>query len=248
MNESRAKNLRNMYDKDYVERFEKDQSPLRLDRLVPYIRLPEGSDVVDFGCGNGILLSCIHERVKTYSGVDFSEPFILAARNRQKKAGITNAEFFCESIESFCFRHPGKFDAGFVMDLAEHVYDEEWSEILTAIHSSLKPGGRLYLHTPDADFFLEHMKKRNFVFHQFREHVAVRDPDEHVRLLKNAGFFILEVKLLPHYNILRYLHFLSGMPVIGKYFKARIFIIAEKKEWISAEKKYAAGYPDCLPV
>lgn len=223
-----AKNLQNLYENEYVEKFEIDQSPLRISRLMQYVALPKDSHIADFGCGNGMLLACIHNQVRTYSGVDFSECFIIAARKRQNKSEISNAEFFCESIESFCSRNHYTFDAGFVMDLAEHVYDKEWSGILMAIRSSLKPGGKLYLHTPNADFFLEMMKKKNLIFHQFEEHVAVRDVHQNIQLLEDAGFFKYEIKMLPHYNILRYLHFLSYIPMIGKHFKARIFIIAEK--------------------
>jgi 2-polyprenyl-3-methyl-5-hydroxy-6-metoxy-1,4-benzoquinol methylase len=228
MDDDHLKGLQNLYKKDYVEKFEREQSPLRIKRLVQYIDLPKDSTVADFGCGNGMLLTCIYDQVRMYYGVDFSDFFITSARNRQKKLGIINAEFFCESIGSFCSSNPEKFDAGFVMDLAEHVYDKEWSAILTAIHSSIKPGGKLYLHTPNANFFLEVMKKKNFIFHQFEEHVAVRDVHQNCRMLGDAGFFKVEVKLLPHYNILSYMHFLSFFPLIGKYFKARIFIIAEK--------------------
>jgi len=175
-----------------------------------------------------MLLDYIHDKVRTYSGVDFSENFISAARNRQKRRGISNAVFFCESIESFCFRNHEKFDAGFVLDLAEHVYDQEWVRILTAIRSSLKPGGRLYLHSPNAEFFLEIMKKKECIFHQFKEHVAVRDVNQNICLLKDAGFVNYEIKLLPHYNVLRYMHVLSFFPLVGHFFKGRILIIAEK--------------------
>lgn len=229
MTDVHVKNLQDLYNDEYVEKFEKDQSPLRISRLMPYIYLQKYFEVADFGCGNGMLLDCIHNQVRTYYGVDFSGRFIIAARNRQKKAGISNAEFFHESIESFCSRNPEKFDACFVMDLAEHVYDKEWAEILTAIHRSLKPGGILYLHTPNGEFFVEILKKKNILLHQFKEHVAVRDVSQNTQILKNAEFLIHEVKLLPHYNILRYIHFLSFSPFFGKFFKARIFIIVKKK-------------------
>lgn len=228
MVDDKGENLQKLYSDDYVERFEKEQSPFRISRLLRYIRLGKDFRIADFGCGNGMLLGLIHDQVTAYSGVDFSESFIIAARKRQERLGITNAVFFCESIESFCERNREQFDAGFVLDLAEHVYDKEWSGILTAIHHSLKPGGRLFLHTPNAEFFLEILKKNNIIVHQFREHVAVRDVQENLRLLERAGFSHCEVKLLPHYNILRWLHVLSFIPFMGKFFKSRILIIAEK--------------------
>jgi len=229
MKEKPVQNLQDLYKEEYVERFEREQSSYRIGRLLQYIDLPNDADIADFGCGNGMLLPCLSDRVKRYSGVDFSGQFILAARNRQKMQGIANADFFCESIESFCSRNRERFDAGFVLDLAEHIPDKEWSAILTAIHRSLRPGGKLYLHTPNAMFFLEIMKRYDVILHQLEEHVAVRGVQENVRMLKEAGFSITGIRLLPHYNILQFIHVVSFLPVIGKYFKARIFITAEKE-------------------
>ena len=229
MAHDRIKELQSLYEDDYVDKFQKKQSPFRISRLLRYVQLPMDSDVADFGCGNGMLLDYLHDKVRSYSGIDFSQHFITAARNRQIESEISNADFFCESIVSFCSHNHEKFDAVFTLDLAEHVYDKEWAEILTAIHRSLKLGGILYLHTPNGEFFVEILKKKNILLHQFKEHVAIRDVYENTRMVKNAGFSHYEVKLLPHYNVLRFFHFLSFFPIIGKYFKARIFIIAEKK-------------------
>jgi 2-polyprenyl-6-hydroxyphenyl methylase / 3-demethylubiquinone-9 3-methyltransferase len=215
-----VKNLQDLYKEEYVRKFEKEQSPLRISRLLCYIHLSENSRVADFGCGNGMLLDSIHDRIKDYSGVDFSEYFITAAKKRQQKNGISNAEFFCESIEAFCSRNRDKFDTGFVMDLAEYVPDKEWSGILSAIHYSLKPGCRLNLHTPNAEFFLEIMKKNNIIVHQFEEHVAVRDAVQNTRILEDAGFHTIGVKLLEHYNILRYVHFFFIFSLRRKIFQS----------------------------
>ena len=219
--------LKHFYDKEYVDKFEK--KPLfRISRLMKYVELPKDSEIADFGCGNGFLMICLHDKVRRYSGVDFSELFIDAAKKRQKMLGIDNAEFFCESIEAFCSRNSEKFDAGFVLDLAEHVPDKEWIRILIAIRNSLKPSGKLYLHTPNSEFFIEIMRKKNVLLPQFKEHVAVRNVNENILMLRNAGFSKFEIKMLPHYNFLRYINFLSLIPGIGKYCKARIFIIVKK--------------------
>ena len=116
------------------------------------------------------------------------------------------------------------------MDVSEHVPDDEWRDALRSIRRALKPGGVLYLHTPNADFFLEMMKERNFIFRQFPVHIAVRDTADNTALLVDAGFEIRRVDLLPHYNVLRYLHPLSALPIVGKYLAARIFIRAGNPE------------------
>jgi len=180
--------------------------------------------VADFGCANGVLLDVIHHRVGRYMGVDFSAEFIAAARERQEKTGIVNASFHCEPIVEFCKQHPRAFDRGFALDFSEHVYDDDFREIAAAIHGSLKPNGRLYMHTPNAEFAVEILKDRG-ILRQHPEHVAVRNAENNIRLLKEANFRDVRVVYLSHYlKHVAWVDVFSNLPVLGKYFRARLFI------------------------
>lgn len=218
-----------LHGKDYVEKFERWQSPGRLRRLIDLLDLDMDFDVADFGCGSGMILEYLRDRVASYTGFDFSEEFIAAANRRKNALKAGNAHFECGSLVDICKRHEGAFDVGLAFDISEHVYDDEWQEMINAMFASLKPRGRLYLHTPNADFLLEIMKARNFLLQQFPEHIAVRDARENSDFFVRAGFENISVRFLPHYNILRLVHPLSFVPVVGRYFKARIFIEATKR-------------------
>jgi len=218
--------LKSLHGSDYVQRFETEQLPQRLERLIGHIEMTKEMTACDFGCGNGMLMPYVCPRVSSYVGIDFSEDFISAARNNARQHGFKNAEFVCGDIKEFCSEHTKAFDIGFAMDVSEHVPDEEWLEILQSIHASLKPSGSLYLHTPNARFIIEIMKEKNFILKQFPEHVAVRDAKSNIELLQRAGFTRIVLESLPHYNILRYLHPLSHLPLIGAFFEARLFIRA----------------------
>ncbi|HDS15887.1 MAG TPA: class I SAM-dependent methyltransferase [Proteobacteria bacterium] len=165
MNKKSYDELKLLYGLDYVNAFEKMQSPARLERLYDYFELEAGYVVADFACGNGMLMSYLSSRVKHYFGIDFSEHFVKQANDSKDRLMISNATFVCSDIVDFCINNPGKFDVGFALDFSEHVYDDEWLEILRAIKSLLKIGGKLYLHTPNADYFIEIMKKYNFLIH-----------------------------------------------------------------------------------
>ncbi|MCI5193260.1 MAG: class I SAM-dependent methyltransferase [Candidatus Electrothrix sp. AU1_5] len=218
--------LKKLHGKKYVDSFVTNQSKLRLERLINSVPLSPEYKVVDFGCGNGMLFTLLSNKVDSYTGIDFSEEFIKAAI--KEYSSTSNAEFICADISEFCSKNKEVYDLAFAMDLSEHIYDKEWVNILIAIHSSLKNGGMLYIHTPNADFFLEKMKSKDFIVKQFPEHIAVRNIYDNCKLLKNAGFEINKTNLIPHYNILRLFHPISFIPVIGRYFKARIFIEAIK--------------------
>lgn len=218
--------LRELHGDEYVQRFENSQHPTRLGRILKMMVIEPQDRVVDYACGSGMLMEHVAPLVKSYVGVDFSQSFIDVANIKKSKFGITNVRFICTTIQDFCRKNPASFDTAFAMDISEHVYDADWVDMLVNIRSSLVTGGKLYLHTPNARFFLEIMKKHNFVLKQFPEHISVRAPEDNIKLLEEAGFRISKVRLIPHYNVLRFLHPLSVIPFFGNYFKARIFIEA----------------------
>ncbi|MGQ0429504.1 MAG: class I SAM-dependent methyltransferase [Gammaproteobacteria bacterium] len=222
-----APDARELHGRAYAERFDRMHGRQRLVQLLPLMRLGPTDDLVDFACGNGLLAAEVHRRVRSYTGVDFSPPFIELAVARTARLGASNLRFECASIEDFCAAHPGRYDVACAFDFSEHVPDDGWRAILAAIRRSLRPGGRLYLHTPNAGFVLERMKRRNFILRQSPEHVAVRNMPENLRLLTEAGFSIAAARFVPHYNVLRFLHPLQVLPAIGPWFRARIFIEAQ---------------------
>lgn len=208
----------------YVEMYEK--KPIsRIERLVPFLNLKGTEELVDFACGNGMLLPLIHNHVAHYYGVDFSEDFIRAAKQRAAKYSIENCSFHCEDIVKFCDAHTGRFDIATAFDFSEHIDDNDFMRIFPAIRRSLKTGGRLFLHTPNLDFFIEQLKNRG-IMKQFPEHIAVRTPSENVALLERSGFARTRIAVtgIAHYESLRLLHPLRHLPLVGKFFVARLFI------------------------
>ncbi len=203
----------------YVERF-KASPTFRVSRLVPLMDVGPDDRIVDFGCGLGMLLQCL-DRFGSYDGVDFSPDFIAAASERASE----KARFHCEDIVAFCERNPAAFDIATTFDFSEHIDDATFIEIYSAIRKALAPGGRLYLHTPNLDFIIERAKDIG-IMRQFPEHIAVRTGEQHRALLARCGFDAITVKTIAHYNVLKYLHPLSHLPLVGPLFAARLWIAA----------------------
>jgi len=216
-----------LHGHEYMSKLLKAESSARLLHVMQYVELEKNYTVADFACGNAPMLNFLGQKVKNYYGVDFSPSAINNAESRKSRLALQNAHFQCGSIKSFCNENYERFDAGFALDLSEHVCNEEWIQVLSSIKSSLKKKANLYIHTPNGNFFLEIMKSNNFIFKQFPEHIAVRNVEENLVLLERAGYKIKKVVFLPHYNILKYMHIFSYMPWLGKYFQARLLIIAE---------------------
>ena len=189
--------LRAIYDQSYVDQYDA-HAVQRMRRMVPFFELAGDEVVADFGCGNGVLLELVASRVREYVGVDFSEAFVRAAERRRDALGIPNGTFHCGDIVAFCARHPNHFDAGFALDFSEHIYDDQFVRIFRAIHGALKPGASLYLHTPNADYFMERLRDWG-VIRQIEGHVAVRNLDAYRALLAQCGFADVHVRYLAHY-------------------------------------------------
>jgi 2-polyprenyl-6-hydroxyphenyl methylase/3-demethylubiquinone-9 3-methyltransferase len=219
--------LRAIYDQSYVSQYD-PHAVQRMRRMLPFFDLSADDVVADFGCGNGVLLDLIGGRVREYVGVDFSEAFVRAAEQRRDALGIRNGTFQCADIVAFCDSHPNRFDAAFALDFSEHIYDEQFVRIFRAIHGALKPGASLYLHTPNAEYFMERLKEHG-VLTQVEGHVGVRDARMHVALLTECGFANVHVRYLAHYLYLAsMLHRLGDLPLVGRFFRARLFVTCRK--------------------
>ena len=220
--------LRAIYDQGYVDIYD-PHAVQRIRRMLPLFALPRNARVADFGCGNGVLLELIASRVREYVGIDFSEPFIRAAERRRDALGITNGAFACADIVAFCEGQLSQFDAAFALDFSEHLYDDQFLLIFRAIHGALKPGAPLYVHTPNAEYFLERFHDWGLLG-QVEGHVGVRDAQKNQALLSQSGFARIDVRYLPHYLYLAStLHGLGALPIIGRHFRARLFLTCWKE-------------------
>jgi 2-polyprenyl-6-hydroxyphenyl methylase / 3-demethylubiquinone-9 3-methyltransferase len=225
--------LRAIYDQSYVDQYD-PHAVQRMRRMLPFFQLSGQEVVADFGCGNGVLLELIAPHVHEYAGVDFSEEFVRAAERRRDAHGFRNATFHCSDIVSFCEQHPDRFDAGFALDFSEHIYDDQFLRIFSAIHGALRPGATLFLHTPNGEYFIERFRERG-ILDRIEGHVAVRDAAGYRALLGQCGFASVHVRYLAHYlPLAAAFHALGALPLVGRYFRARLFLTC-RKEAISSQ-------------
>ena len=221
-----ASDLKALYDEAYTRKLAAREEATRIRPLLSRIDIPSDARVLDVGCGNGPLALLLAPLVVEYHGVDFSEAFVASARENASRDGLRNCFFHCAEVGDFVATQPGAFDIVFAFDISEHVPDREWASIVASMFLALKPGGRVCLHTPNLEFFVERLKQRNFVLRQFPEHVAVRTAGQNADFFRQAGFRDVRVEYVPHYNALRHLHVLSRLPLIGPLCSARLLLSA----------------------
>ena len=110
-------------------------------------KLDRGAKIVDIGCGFGsssILMAQSFPN-STVIGYDFHEPSIIAAREKAKRAGVTNVEFHVAAAKDY----PGTdFDFACVFDALHDMGDPVGAA--DHIKRSLKPDGTFMIVEPMA--------------------------------------------------------------------------------------------------
>lgn len=227
-NHEQRERLSEWYDEHYFRIY--PHHTRRIAQILRRLPIAASDRVCEFGCGLGHILFSLAPKIAYGLGIDFSAYAITDAKRRADAEGIRNLEFRAEDIEKLPedITLEGAFTKVLMMDISEHLYDDTLLQFLKSARHVLVPGGRLYLHTPNAGYYLEIMKARNFILRQFPSHIAVRDAMAYDALLRRAGFRIAKVTLLPHYNrVLGALdRVLMRLPFLGRLFEARLLIEA----------------------
>ena len=118
-------------------------NPLRLQWIDERASLA-GKQVLDVGCGGGILAEAMAGRGAQVTGIDLGGKSLRVAELHllQSKAAVTYQE---ASAEQFAERHAGEFDVVTCMEMLEHV--PEPSSAVAACARLAKPGGEVFFST-----------------------------------------------------------------------------------------------------
>ena len=114
-------------------------------------RLVEGppeSIVLDAGCAEGHGSRLLAERFAQVYGVDLCAEAVAAAR--KLSAEVANLSLDTGSATDLAYKD-GFFDRIAAFEMFEHV--SSWQELLAEFRRVLKPGGVLYISTPNVDVY-----------------------------------------------------------------------------------------------
>ena len=120
-----------------------DINPLRVNYINDLFPLDK-QNILDVGCGGGILAESMAKLGGNVTGIDQSEIAIKIAQLHAKENNLS-INYKLLNIEDFLRKDSSKFDVITCLEMIEHVPDP--ASIITSCSKKLKKNGRLYVST-----------------------------------------------------------------------------------------------------
>lgn len=118
-------------------------NPLRLNYIDSRANLA-GKQVLDVGCGGGILSESMAQRGAQVTGIDMAEKSLQVAQLHALESGV-QVEYRCVAVEALAQERPQAFDVVTCMEMLEHVPDP--ASVVRACATLVKPGGHVFFST-----------------------------------------------------------------------------------------------------
>ena len=118
-------------------------NPLRLDWIRQYAELP-GAQVLDIGCGGGILTEAMAAAGANVTGIDMADKPLGVARLHQLESGA-EVEYLQTTAESLAAERSGEYDVVTCLEMLEHVPSP--SRVVASAAELVRPGGHVFFST-----------------------------------------------------------------------------------------------------
>jgi 2-polyprenyl-6-hydroxyphenyl methylase/3-demethylubiquinone-9 3-methyltransferase len=119
-------------------------NPLRLDYILHHANGLYGKQVLDVGCGGGILSESMAQAGAQVTGLDMGNEPLQVARLHALESGV-NIHYLQQTVEAHAAEQGAKYDVVTCMEMLEHVPDP--ASIVRACSALVKPGGHVFFST-----------------------------------------------------------------------------------------------------
>lgn len=143
------------FQKEYLAFDTHPHTPLEVDFIADTLQLPQGSHLLDLGCGYGRHAMPLAEKGFRVTGLDLSTD-LLQETTDHPLFQSANLSFIRGDVRHFPFSRP--FDAILNLFSSFGYFDDENENflVLQNVAQALKPDGLFFLETANRDFIIAH--------------------------------------------------------------------------------------------
>ena len=176
-------------------------NPLRLDWIDGLATL-QGKQVLDIGCGGGILADSMARRGAEVLGIDLAGKALKVAQLHALEAQTPRISYREISAEALAQEQPGQYDIVTCMEMLEHVPDP--ASVVQACSKLVKPGGWVFFSTinRNAKAYVFAVLGAEYVLNMLprgtHDYAKFIRPSELTRDVRQAGLEQRELRGLEH--------------------------------------------------
>ena len=176
-------------------------NPLRLEWINGIAPLHD-LDVLDVGCGGGILADAMARKGAVVTGIDLATKSLRVAQLHALEAGTPRIRYEEVAVEALAARQPASFDVVTCMEMLEHVPDPE--SVVRACAELVKPGGWVFFSTLNRNVksFAQAIVAAEYLLNLLprgtHEYAKMIRPSELAGYCRTAGLNVLYAKGLQH--------------------------------------------------
>jgi len=156
--------ITNNADQEWIERIEKRPQTLTIDWRKKHIHTKILSELkkdlfvnkktISFGCGTGELEAIMGKNGASIVGIDISDMALQIATKHKQEETLENVEFVKASIFDIPFPNDS-FDAGYAVEVIEHLEPEELEKAFYEIKRVIKPDGKFLITVPNKSSYYD---------------------------------------------------------------------------------------------
>ena len=167
-------------------------NPFRLEFIEKHHTI-ENQNILDIGCGGGILSESLAQKGAEVTGIDLAEEVLTIAKLHGLDSGV-KVDYQLIAAEEYAEAHANQHDIVTCMEMLEHVPDP--GSIIQAAAKTVKPGGWVFFSTLNRNFksyllailAAEHVL--NLVSKGTHTHEKFIKPSELDTMARSAGLYL----------------------------------------------------------